>query len=71
MDADRVEVDVLTDACKKTGPKALYLNPTLQNPTTITISDRRRRDIATVERRFKLPIVDASRGVFVVDGLTT
>jgi hypothetical protein len=38
MDAEGVEVDVLTDACKKTKPKALYLNPTLQNPTTITIS---------------------------------
>ena len=39
-------------------PKALYLNPTLQNPTTLTISDQRRRDIAAVARRFKLPIVE-------------
>ena len=71
MDAEGVEVDGLTDACKKARPKALHLNPTLQNPTTITISDQRRRDIATVARRFKLPIVDAGRGFFVADGSTT
>ena len=46
MDAEGVEVDAVADACKKLKPKALYLNPTLQNPTTITISDQRRRDIA-------------------------
>ncbi len=30
----------------------------MQNPTTLTISDQRRRDIAAVARRFKLPIVE-------------
>jgi DNA-binding transcriptional MocR family regulator len=58
MDAEGIEVDTLADACKKAKPKALYLNPTLQNPTTLTISDQRRRDIAAVARRFKLPIVE-------------
>jgi DNA-binding transcriptional MocR family regulator len=58
MDAEGVEVDALADACKKARPKAIYLNPTLQNPTTITISDQRRRDIAAVARRFNLPIVE-------------
>jgi DNA-binding transcriptional MocR family regulator len=58
MDAEGIEADALADACKKAKPKALYLNPTLQNPTTLTISDQRRRDIAAVARRFKLPIVE-------------
>ena len=58
MDAEGVEVDAVAEACKKLKPKALYLNPTLQNPTTITISDQRRRDIAAMARRFKLPIVE-------------
>src|SRR6201991_4220047 len=58
MDAEGIEVDALADACKKAKPKALYLNPTLQNPTTLTISDQRRRNIAAVARRFKLPIVE-------------
>ena len=58
MDAEGIDVDALADACKKAKPKALYLNPTLQNPTTLTISDQRRRDIAAAARRFKLPIVE-------------
>src|ERR1700754_760620 len=58
MDDEGIDVEALTDACKKAKPKALYLNPTLQNPTTLTISDQRRRNIAAVARRFKLPIVE-------------
>jgi DNA-binding transcriptional MocR family regulator len=58
MDAEGIEVDALVEACKKTKPKALYLNPTLQNPTTLTISDQRRRDIADTARHFGLPIVE-------------
>ncbi|HVX76967.1 MAG TPA: PLP-dependent aminotransferase family protein [Bradyrhizobium sp.] len=58
MDKEGIEVDALADACKKAKPKALYLNPTLQNPTTLTISDQRRRDIAAVARRFKLPLIE-------------
>jgi DNA-binding transcriptional MocR family regulator len=58
MDAEGIEVDALVEACKKTKPRALYLNPTLQNPTTLTISDQRRRDIADTARHFKLPIVE-------------
>jgi DNA-binding transcriptional MocR family regulator len=58
MDEDGIEVDALAEACKKSKPKALYLNPTLQNPTTLTISDQRRRDLAAVARRFKLPIIE-------------
>jgi DNA-binding transcriptional MocR family regulator len=58
MDEDGIEVDALAEACKKNKPKALYLNPTLQNPMTLTISDQRRRDLAGVARRFKLPIIE-------------
>ncbi|MDI4233048.1 PLP-dependent aminotransferase family protein [Bradyrhizobium sp. Arg237L] len=58
MDDDGVEPQALTDACKKLKPKAIYLNPTLQNPTTLTIPDSRRRDIVAIARRYKLPIVE-------------
>jgi DNA-binding transcriptional MocR family regulator len=58
MDAEGIEVDALVEACKKKKPRALYLNPTLQNPTTLTISDQRRRDIADTARHFKLAIVE-------------
>ncbi len=58
MDSEGIDVDALASACKKTKPKALYLNPTLQNPTTLTISDRRRSDIAAAARRFQLPLIE-------------
>jgi DNA-binding transcriptional MocR family regulator len=58
MDDEGIDVDALADACKKAKPKALYLNPTLQNPTTLTISDQRRRDIAAAARRFQLPLIE-------------
>src|SRR6202011_4282513 len=58
MDAEGVDIDALAHACKNAKPKAIYLNPTLQNPTTITITDQRRRDIADVARHFGIPIVE-------------
>lgn len=58
MDDDGVELEALTDACKKLKPKAIYLNPTLQNPTTLTIPDQRRRDIVAIARRFHVPIIE-------------
>jgi DNA-binding transcriptional MocR family regulator len=41
-----------------TGPKALYLNPTLLNPTTHTISEPRRLAVTSIARRFGVPIVE-------------
>jgi DNA-binding transcriptional MocR family regulator len=58
MDQDGIEPQALTDACKKLKPKAIYLNPTLQNPTTLTIPDSRRREIVAIARRFKLPVIE-------------
>jgi DNA-binding transcriptional MocR family regulator len=58
MDKDGIDPDALADACKKHSPKGLYLNPTLQNPTTLTIPEERRSAIAALARRFKLPIIE-------------
>jgi len=58
MDEEGIDVDALTQACMQLAPKALYLNPTLQNPTTLTVSEPRRMAIAAVARRFQLPIVE-------------
>jgi DNA-binding transcriptional MocR family regulator len=69
MDDDGIDPEALADACAKLNPKALYLNPTLQNPTTITIPPTRRMAIAEVARRFKLPIVeDDAYGFLPVPG---
>jgi DNA-binding transcriptional MocR family regulator len=58
MDDEGIEADALADACRRLSPKALYLNPTLLNPTTHTISASRRLAIADVARRFNVQIVE-------------
>ena len=42
MDRDSVIPEALEESVRAHAPKAIYLNPTLQNPTTITIPERRR-----------------------------
>ena len=58
MDRDGIDPDAFAGACQKLKPKALYLNPTLQNPTTLTIPKDRRDTIAAMARRFGVPIVE-------------
>ena len=49
-------------------PKALYLNPTLQNPTTLTIPEGRREAIAAVARHHGLPIIEDDAYGFIPTG---
>src|ERR1700678_206976 len=58
MDDEGVDAEAFSEACTRHAPKALYLNPTLLNPTTHTISEPRRIAIAAVARRFGVPIVE-------------
>jgi DNA-binding transcriptional MocR family regulator len=58
MDDEGILPDALADACEHLKPKALYLNPTLQNPLTLTIPERRREEIAAVARKYHVPIVE-------------
>ena len=58
MDDEGIEPDGLADVCRQHAPRALYLNPTLLNPTTHTISERRRHDIIAVARRFGVVIIE-------------
>lgn len=58
MDADGILPDALAEACRTLSPKALYLNPTLQNPLTLTSSDKRRTEICAVARRFNITIIE-------------
>lgn len=70
MDADGIDPDALADAVKRHQPKALYLNPTLQNPTTLTIPEARRAAIVAVARRTGLRIVeDDAYGFIPAHGL--
>jgi len=58
MDDEGLDADAFADACKRLKPRALYLNPTLLNPTTHTISKPRRIAIVAIARRFGVPIVE-------------
>jgi DNA-binding transcriptional MocR family regulator len=69
MDEHGILPDALAMACEREKPKALYLNPTLQNPLTLTIPETRRREICAVARRFQVPIVeDDAYGFIPVHG---
>jgi DNA-binding transcriptional MocR family regulator len=67
MDEAGVTPSALMDACKRYAPKAIYLNPTLQNPTTLTIPEGRRSELANVARRLKLPIIEDDAYGFIPD----
>ena len=58
MDKDGILPDALAKACETRSPKALYLNPTLQNPTTLTIPVQRREEICAVARKYHLPVIE-------------
>ncbi|MEP6723579.1 MAG: PLP-dependent aminotransferase family protein [Variovorax sp.] len=45
-------------ACRTLKPKALYVNPTLNNPTTATISRGRREALADIALRYSIPIIE-------------
>ncbi|TXI06473.1 MAG: PLP-dependent aminotransferase family protein [Rhizobium sp.] len=58
MDGEGILPDAFDDYCKRLRPKALYLNPTLQNPTTLTIPQMRREAIAAIARKYRVPIIE-------------
>jgi DNA-binding transcriptional MocR family regulator len=58
MDDDGIDPAAFADAARRLDPRAIYLNPTLQNPTTITIPPARRDAIADVARSYNIPIIE-------------
>jgi len=58
MDRDGIDPDGFAAACRRLAPRALYLNPTLQNPTTLTVTPRRREEIAALARRAGVAIIE-------------
>jgi DNA-binding transcriptional MocR family regulator len=65
MDDEGIFPDAFKDACVRLTPKALYLNPTLQNPTTLTVPTGRRNDLAAIARRYGVPIIEDDAYGFV------
>jgi DNA-binding transcriptional MocR family regulator len=58
MDRYGVDPDAFAAACTKVAPKAIYLNPLLQNPTTATLPRARREAIIAVARRYAVSIIE-------------
>lgn len=58
VDADGMRPDSLDAACQGGNVRLVYLNSTLQNPTTHTMSQKRRLDIARVAERHGVLIVE-------------
>lgn len=66
MDAHGILPDALEAAIQRHGPRALYLNPTLHNPTTMIVPQDRRLDIAAVMKRHGLPLIEDDAYGFVL-----
>lgn len=65
IDAEGVDPEAFAAACTRTAPKAIYLNPLLQNPTTTTIRRARRQAIIEVARRYAVSIIEDDAYGFV------
>ncbi|MDP3855089.1 PLP-dependent aminotransferase family protein [Phenylobacterium sp.] len=57
-DGEGVLPDALERLCAEHQPKAIYLIPTLQNPTATTMGLARRQDVVRVARAAQVPIVE-------------
>ncbi len=58
MDRDGVLPDALAAACKQHQPKAIYLIPTLHNPSTATLPPPRRHSIADIVRHHGVWLIE-------------
>lgn len=58
MDDEGIDAVAFAAACAQHAPRALYCNPTFHNPTTITLSERRRVALAKVARNYQVPIIE-------------
>ncbi len=57
-DAHGMLPDKLEQACRQHQPRLVYLNPTLQNPTAITMPEHRRKALARIAQRCRLRIIE-------------
>jgi DNA-binding transcriptional MocR family regulator len=58
MDSEGVVPEAFSELCRHARPKAFYLTPTLQAPTTVTLSDTRRRAIADIATRHDVILIE-------------
>ncbi|CUH50805.1 aminotransferase-like domain-containing protein [Shimia marina] len=68
MDNDGILPEALEDAILRHKPRALYLNPTLHNPTTMIVPQSRRLEITDIMKRYDLPLIEDDAYGFILPG---
>lgn len=58
MDRGGMLPEAFETACLQLRPRAVFLVPTLHNPTTITLSEERRRELVAIARRHNIIIIE-------------
>jgi DNA-binding transcriptional MocR family regulator len=58
MDEAGLRPDALDAACRTRTIRLLYVMPTLHNPTTVTMPEERRSEIAAVCRRYDMAVIE-------------
>ena len=58
MDEGGIIPDAFEQACLATPPQALYVIPSIDNPTTATLSEERRRQLVAIARRYQVMIIE-------------
>lgn len=58
MDEHGLRPDALDAACRARSIRLLYTMPTLHNPTTVTMPEARRREIASICERHDVPVIE-------------
>jgi DNA-binding transcriptional MocR family regulator len=70
VDSEGVIPDGLRDACRESGSRAFYTMPTLHNPLCATMSEERRRAVASVLSEHAVVAVEDDSYGFLLPGLT-
>lgn len=58
MDDEGIIPDAFEKVCRERAPKALYVIPSIDNPTTATLPENRRRALATIARKHGVVIIE-------------
>lgn len=58
LDAQGLDPDALEAACRKEGARALYVIPTIHNPTTAVMGEARRREILRIARAHDVMLIE-------------
>lgn len=66
-DEDGLRPDALAAAHRSAPLSAVYVQPTLHNPTSVTMGERRRRELADAVRELDIPVVEDRIWSFLAD----